>query len=197
MTISTQDCKVFLNSISLLIGESEKTTWKRTKKHKQDNLILRHFESSQGRTLIVAEKDSSLFLYSLSSVTSENDDFQPGYQKILHPVTENDAIEFMANCSKNDLSIFSVVEPLSDDPEEIQQTIEDASHPHNWYVICQFELDNEDLPSPLFYTSKTPISSKEIKKVYWLGLHDYDTAYRFYVFETHKNELYLGQNEPD
>lgn len=70
--MSTDDCKELINSIAdtYLLNSSDK--WKRTRKYKQDNLVLRDFKSTSGDSVTISEsKDDVLGVYSLTLVTTE------------------------------------------------------------------------------------------------------------------------------
>ena len=53
----------------------------------------------------------------------------------------------------------------------------------------------------LFYPdeddNQLEIVKEDLISVYWVGMSDYDTAFRIYVFETFDHQLWLGCNNPD
>jgi len=70
--MSTDDCKDLIHSIAetYLLNPNDK--WKRTRKYKHDNLVLRDFKSTSGDLLTVSESDEGLLgVYSLTLVTTD------------------------------------------------------------------------------------------------------------------------------
>lgn len=70
--MSTDDCKELINSIAdtYLLNPNDK--WKRTRKYKHDNLVLRDFKSSSGDLLTISESvEEVLGVYSLTLVTTD------------------------------------------------------------------------------------------------------------------------------
>jgi hypothetical protein len=64
--MSSEDCKLLIEKISAENGWSEKEKWKRTKKYKNGNDILRDFQNSQGDTITIGENSQGeLFLSSM------------------------------------------------------------------------------------------------------------------------------------
>lgn len=219
MTISTQDCKDFILSISHIIYASSADVWKRTKKYKDSNIVLRDFENQHGRKLTIAEISGNLFLYNLDSLATNivltapiNIANEKGRKYIGHAANEKDVFKFMAECVKADNTIVD---------DEDAQTVTDAIDPSSWTIwqtwskkIKDYDLYNQaPLDSyfedndgdwgefELFYPDKNgdalEIVKKDIIQIFWVGMNDYDTAYRIYVFETYDHQLWLGCNNPD
>lgn len=70
--MSTDDCKELINSIAdtYLLNRNDK--WKRTRKYKHDNLVLRDFKSTSGDLLTISESvEEVLGVYSLTLVTTD------------------------------------------------------------------------------------------------------------------------------
>lgn len=201
MTKSTQDCKDFLQSIASTIGASEQDTWKRTRKFKQDNLVLRDFINQDGRTLTICEHDDELTLYSLSQPMGENQDtteeeaLEPGAKYLGKKATDKDIALFISECMAADESIV--------DP----QAVELAKNEHNWEScsydapITGLEFEEDGNFCELYYEDEDGytycLDGKDVAKVHWFFLTPCDTAYRFFVYETKSHHLYLGYNEPD
>ena len=62
--MSTDDCKNFIESVCESNGFTKKDKWKRVKKYKEGNLVLRDFQNSNGDTLIISEThDGTLALH--------------------------------------------------------------------------------------------------------------------------------------
>lgn len=214
MTINTQDCKDFISSISHTIHSNVSDKWKRTKKYKQNSLILRDFENQDGRKLTIAEHNNQLFLFQLSELIN----FVPnssilknnkGQLFLGHLSTDEDVFSFMANCVRQDPSIVY----------DEDDTLEDAIRSKSWTVWekwsknCKkdsyYEHPLDDFLSndgnwgefDLFYPdedgNQLEIVKEDLISVYWVGMSDYDTAFRIYVFETFDHQLWLGCNNPD
>lgn len=216
MTISTQDCKDFISSISSTIHAGVSDKWKRTKKYKNNTLVLRDFENQSGRTLTIAENNGQLFLYQLSSLVgvvqsrlSQPD--IPGRYFLGKIATEKDIFDFMARCVQADHDIVY----------NEAETVADAMEPSSWTVWEKWSkltkktnhYDNHPLEEffnnadgswgeyDLHYPDKDgntlQIEKEDILQIFWVGMDDYDTAYRIYVFETNDHQLWLGCNNPD
>lgn len=70
--MSTDDCKDLIHSIAetYLLNPNDK--WKRTRKYKHDNLVLRDFKSASGDLLTISESvEEVLGVYSLTLVTTD------------------------------------------------------------------------------------------------------------------------------
>ncbi len=68
--MSTDDCKNFIESIAEENNLKKKDKWKRVKKYKEGELVLRDFENSTGDVLVIAEnKNGKLSLHSLNKET--------------------------------------------------------------------------------------------------------------------------------
>lgn len=70
--MSTDDCKELISSMvdTYLLNPNDK--WKRVRKYKQDNLMLRDFKSTSGDLLTISESvEEVLGVYSLTLVTTE------------------------------------------------------------------------------------------------------------------------------
>lgn len=217
MTISTQDCKDFILSISSIIQADVNDKWKRTKKYKDNTLTLRDFENQSGRTLTIAENNGQLFLYKLSPLVNlchsnnHKEIYIPGQQSLEQIASDKDVFNFMAHCVKENPEIV----------DNDSQTISDAINPNSWTIWEKWSqltkksnhYDNHPLEDffnnfdgswgefDLYYPDKDgnilEIEKKDIFQIFWVGMSDYDTAYRIYVFETHDHQLWLGCNNPD
>lgn len=220
MTISTQDCKDFIESISYYIQASPDDKWKRIKKYKDGDTVLRDFENQDGRQLTIAEGQDSLFLYQLnapvmSSVVDSTVDTW-GKKFIGRSATEKDVFQFMAECVDKDNDILGQGFSMDED-----NTIKDGINPASWtvwsnwskdithsdnynkYPLKDFTIDNDGDwgEYDLYYAddkgNKVQIKPKELLQVFWVGMRDYDTAYRIYIFETKNHTLLLGVNNSD
>lgn len=211
MTITTEDCKNFIESISSVINYYN-GKWKRTKKYKHDNLVLRDFENECGRNLTLAESNGTLFLYQLdplntqTSINAANVKF--GKQYFSKQPTENEVLQFMVDCIKQDNSIVdnsdteTVKDALNIKSWTIWTTWKQNSTPnqYNEEPLADF-IDDRWNDFSLHFGDKNNqtvyINPQDLKQVFWLGMSDYDTAYRIYVYQTKDNTLYLGENDPD
>lgn len=212
MTISTQDCKDFINKIGHLINTNNEK-WKRTKKYKQGTLVLRDFESESGRKLTVAENNGKLFLYQLQALTmqsvSESTSVVFGKRVFSKQPTDKEVLQFMVDCVNQDHSIVDGSD---------KQTLKDALNIKSWTIWQKWtdnikhnnDYDEESLEEFIdddwhdftVYCDDPQILNSclnpdDIKQVFWLGMSDYDTAYRIYIYQTKDNTLYLGENDPD
>ena len=104
---------------------------------------------------------------------------------------------------------------------EDEDTVRHALNPKSWTIwqywsdenppidplseedsLASFLDSSEDFHLALHYPVNDDytyeyIDKKDIKQVFWIGMPDYDTAYRIFIFHTKDNKLILGQNEPD
>ena len=222
MTISTQDCKDFISQISHIIHSNNSDKWKRIKKYKQDHLILRDFEDQDGQSLIIAELNNTLFLYQLSAKKKSISNLKtniPGSKFIGQDATEKDVFTFIAECIQNDGTIVDYDSSYNDDEDE--QTWKDGKNPDSWIVWEKWSqaikksnrynehplkdfFDNNDGnwgEFDLYYADENgetiKIDKKNLIQVFWIGMSDYDTSYRIYIFETKDHTLFLGCNNPD
>lgn len=224
MTISTQDCKDFIGSISGYINSNPNDTWKRIKKYKEGDMVLRDFENQEGRKLTIAEEDSSLFIYQLSSpiihsvIVPPIDDDTWGKKLIGRDVTEKDVFKFIAECVEKDNAILG--EEFCMDEDNVR-AIKDGVNSKSWYVLEKWskkikksakygeyplkdfinDNDGDWGEYDLYYAddngNQSQINPKDLIQVFWVGMTDYDTAYRIYVFETKDHTLFLGVNNSD
>ncbi len=215
MTISTEDCKDFILSISHVINANPSDKWKRTKKYKENSFFLRDFENQDSRTLTISEVNGQLSLYSLSAhnnmVQNNNISIVPGEKLLTKKLAHHDIFEFIADCIQKDTSIVY----------EDEDTVTHALNPKSWTIwqywsdektpkdpsseedsLASFLDSSDDFHLALHYPVNDDytyeyIDKKDIKQVFWIGMPDYDTAYRIFIFHTKDNKLILGQNEPD
>ena len=69
--MSTADCKQFIASMAEQYLLTPNDKWKRTRKYKDNELVLREFKSTSGDVLVISESaDSVLGIYSLELVTT-------------------------------------------------------------------------------------------------------------------------------
>lgn len=210
MKISTQNCKDFIDSIGAVINcVNEK--WKRTKKYNQDGFILRDFESDSGKTLTIADNNGQLFLYQFNSLTkkglSVTSNTIYGKKVFTKQPTEKDILQFMVDCVKQDHSIVDDATTLKDALNikswTIWQKWTDKVKTNNGYHEETLEdFIEDDWNDFSLYFEDNNIQSgclnpDDLKQVFWVGMPDYDTAYRIYIYQTKDNTLYLGQNDPD
>lgn len=220
MKITTQDCKDFIFSISKIIHAKKSDIWTRTRKYKDGDFVLRDFKNQDGRVVIIAQSmgTSELFLYQLTGdLTQENkqeesSDVQnvPGRKQFSQSVTHQDVFQFMAQCVEQDSSI------VYDEADDMASAIDPKSwvifeswtkgvkfSKENEHPLSQFFNDNDgscgefDLYYPDEDGQTLQINKEDIVAVFWVGMSDYDTAYRIYVFETYDHQLWLGVNNPD
>lgn len=211
MKISTQDCKDFIDSISSIIN-TKNEKWKRTKKYKENNMVLRDFENDSGRKLTIAENNGKLFLYQLEAAVTKavnntyNDYGQKSFSK--QPI-DKDVLQFMVDCVRLDHSIV-------DDSDK--QTLKDALNINSWTIWQKWtdkiknnhDYDEEPLEDfiddswnsfALYHgdnnNQPANLNPGDLKQVFWVGMPDYDTSYRIYIYQTKDNTLYLGENDPD
>jgi hypothetical protein len=192
MTISTKDCKNFIDSISHIIDTSSKDKWKRIRKYKEDNLVLRDFENQDGRALTICEKDGKLSLYQLnSSPIAQAIDDGWGKKYLGREAKPEDISAFLAEC-------------IAADPEIVyddQDTLKDASNPNSWTELWVINTLSSEDDLGLYYVDENEkpitLSQKNIKNIHVFRMPNYDTAYRISVFETEDKYLYLGNNDPD
>ncbi len=133
MSISTQNCKDFINSISTIIGVSTNDTWKRTKKYKQDTLVLRHFENNKGTSITICEHNGILTLHSLQSIAPVDNSppkseviqefIEPGMKYIGKEINKNDVAIFLSECAN--------LNPFIEDLDAQKS----AKNPNNWNLI--------------------------------------------------------------
>jgi hypothetical protein len=70
--MSTDDCKALINAIADTYLLNPQDKWKRVRKYKHDNFMLRDFKSTSGDILTISESiEGILGVYSLSLVTTE------------------------------------------------------------------------------------------------------------------------------
>lgn len=70
--MSTDDCKELINSIADIYLLNPNDKWKRSRKYKHANLVLRDFKSTSGDSLTISESNEGLLgVYSLTLVTTE------------------------------------------------------------------------------------------------------------------------------
>lgn len=216
MTITTQDCKDFILSISQTINAPKDDTWKRLKKYKEGSLVLRNFENQDGRQLTIAEQQATLFLYSLSAPTvisvspTLNTKYSHlGYKNIGKDISDTDIFEFMAQCVKENTSIvYDYKDTIKDAINSKSWTIwerwtDKTTHksydvsPLNYFFKNSGHWGEFDLFYPNKNEKESRINPQDILQVFWVGMEDYDTTYRIYIFETKNHELLLGSNNPD
>lgn len=215
MTINTQSCKDFIVNISMLIGEDSNEKWKRIKKYSVEPYILRDFENSFGRILTIAEHNEKLFLYSLDKavnslelVAQSNEIEDLGKQYIGHKATLENLQQFISLCIKNDPNIVYA------------DAYGDALNPKKWNLDWDFipldaedyeieenylyySIDNEYIFNWNIYNPKNVdqfacyIDRLDLYKIHCLFMPDYDTTYRFSIYETKDHYLYLGLNYSD
>lgn len=204
MPISTQDCKNFIGSISALI-ESD-NSWKRIKKYKDNSLILRDFQNQEGRTLTIGENNGKLFLYQLSPYMVKPQEW--GVRFLGHPAKDHEVFDFIAHCIKEDSDI--VGEGFSTDEDNLR-AIKDGVKPESWTVweswtgeaLQEFIADASEywIQLNLYYGdgngNRAKVDTSNLTKIFWVGMPDYDTAYRIYIFETKNHTLLLGCNDSD
>lgn len=203
MAISTQDCKDFIASISNIVGSSSLDDWKRIKKYKYESLVLRDFRNQEGRGLTIAEKDGQLFLYQLSSPETN----VIGRTFLGRKAKEKDITYFIAQCVVNDNDILGSSFSLDSDNIQVLST---GQNPSSWTIwekwnqtedTLQDFLEEDNGQLDLYYADGNGETQKvretDILEVFWVGMPDYDTAYRIYIFETKNHTLLLGCNEPD
>lgn len=216
MTISTQDCKEFIRSISSTINADVNDKWKRTKKYKENILCLRDFENQFGRTLTIAENNGQLFLYQLiplagvvQSIFSQ--ETIPGRYLLGRVAKEKDIVEFISRCVKEDHDIVlnednTLVEAMNSHSWEIFQkwsSLIKKSDGFSAHPLDYFFEDNDgnfeefDLFYPDENGNTLQIDKENILQVFWIWMPNYDTSYRIYIFETKNHELLLGCNNPD
>lgn len=184
MTKSTEQCKTFIAAISYMIGASPQDKWKRTRKYKQDDLLLRDFSNADGRTIIIAEKGDNLFLYQLDKPASQSSSVLDGKKYIGKKATVKDLKEFIAQCVMQDPSI--VYEDAFDD------AIEASSWDNTYEGNAPEDCDDEFIAD-----GEIALDIDDIKWVHEVFMPDYDTAYRITIYETKDKHLILGRNNPD
>lgn len=70
--MSTQDCKELIKNISKEFLLNPKDKWKRTKKYKEDNLVLRDFEGTSGDVVTISENlEGEINIYAIHLKDSE------------------------------------------------------------------------------------------------------------------------------
>lgn len=196
MTVSTKDCKEFIDSISQIINASSQDKWKRTRKYKENDLVLRDFENQDGRTLTICEKEGKLSLYQLNS-TSIEEVIEDGWGKkyLGHEAKPEEVAIFLAEC-------------ISADPEIVyEDEVEAAQKPKSWRKDCSVncsDVDDEDakyMDFDLYYVDennkKVTLNKDDVTFIHVFFMPDFDTAYRISVFETKDHCLLLGNNHPD
>lgn len=84
--MSSDDCKNFIESLCDEHALKHNDKWKRVKKHKEGDLVLRDFENKSGDTIVIAEnKAGELSLYCISKDASLPEDLKAtlGKEKLL------------------------------------------------------------------------------------------------------------------
>ena len=59
--MSTENCKKFIEELSIKEHLPLKTTWKRTEKYKESSFTMRKFENKEGDTLLISENSQGEF----------------------------------------------------------------------------------------------------------------------------------------
>lgn len=59
--MSTENCKKFIEELSIKEQLPLKTTWKRTEKYKESSFTMRKFENKEGDTLLISENSQGEF----------------------------------------------------------------------------------------------------------------------------------------
>ena len=143
MTISTQDCKDFISSITTIIQADDSDTWKRVKKYKKEELTLRDFENQDGRRLTISEKQGKLFLYDLPSPKLSLNIDALGVKFIGHDVSEQEVFNFISSCVAADDNILNAFSHEDDD----KKARKDGKNPKSWAVWEKF--NNQNNPNSL------------------------------------------------
>lgn len=196
MTVSTKDCKEFIESISQAIDASAQDKWKRIRKYKENDLVLRDFENQDGRTLTICEKNGKLSLYqlNLSSITTAIKEGW-GIKYLGHKAKPQDISNFLSDCIKAEPEIV------------YEDAIEPAKNPKSWEQDCKIDCsqdddeDDEEIDLDLYYVDENhntvTLNKEDVAFIHVFFMPDFDTTYRISVFETKDHYLYLGNNDPD
>jgi hypothetical protein len=88
MTITTDDCKAFIKTNSKLLGLNSNKKWKRTRKYKDGQLILRDFSNDNSDILTIAENDQEEFFIYKKIVSK---------QKVISPLVVNNTNNFLTS----------------------------------------------------------------------------------------------------
>jgi hypothetical protein len=219
MTITTQDCKDFISSITKVIGASDNDKWKRTKKYKESSLVLRDFENQDGRVITIAENGGILSIYQVQPplVIISNENYDGWGKKYLdHQAKPDDIALFLSECISKDSEILDDFEDLDQlEKIEFKKNLKIAKNPKSWQswlrgsegesMSAQDWLNDwgmgDKVECDLHYADDNGntvyLKPDDVKKVYIYWMPEVGTAYRISVFETKDNHLYLGYNEPD
>lgn len=200
ITINTQECKDFLSKHAKVFGASKTDTWSRVKKYSYNGLVLRDFKNQNGLNVTLAQSPAGLYVYTqeidMAGVknTSKKKSVK-GEKRFVGNITKEDVISFMLECVEKDNDIIS--------PDSFEGVLECALEYNSWTIwetiISEFE-ERGDIFA-LYYldanNNRQEIDPEKIKKIHWLGMYNYDTAYRIYIFQTNDNRLVLGHNDSD
>lgn len=202
MSKSTQECKDFITSIQSILKISENDIWKRIKKYKKDNFILRDFSNQEGRILTICEDENELTLYSLNEPLNEpinesislQTEKELGMKYLGKKANESDIAIFLSECIKKDKTIIDSGDVVFGEDKNNWMSC-DTSYPMDGINFEKAGNCNLYYHDQEGYTCF--LEGKDVSKVHWFCLEPCDTAYRFFVYETKSKHLYLGYNESD
>lgn len=207
--ISTADCKEFISKLSdKLYTVDSDNNWKRTRKYKENDLVLREFKNDSDVCITIAEDNKKLFLYTIvqadTSTDSETEE-EYGTHQLESTAKEEDVLAFIRQCVEDDNSIVW--------PDAVQDALDIKSWTIFWaYTHKNKNFSGEVFPMseffsdgqtsfPLQYTDPNGddvnIDRKDILQVFCVGMQQYETAYRITIFETKNHTLLLGLNDSD
>ncbi len=219
MKISTQDCKDFISSISHIIGSTNKEKWKRTKKYKENGLILRDFQNPEGRILTICENQGKISLHqiqsqaiSLSNLTEDDEDYRDdtrlihedwGKKYLGHNAKHNDIAKFLSECVESDINILAnnyQHVPVAKNPKSWVSSIPSSEggslSTKDW--INNWDLNNDNGKCQLHYTDYDGniiyLKPKNVEKVYVFSLPVLGPSCEISVYETKDHYLHLGKD---